>query len=282
MKRYSKALWALALAAGALVASFAGNAQELQAEGAIEAPAEEAGIQFNFRGVPLETILDYLSRSAGFAISFDSSIEGTVDVISHQLLTKDQAVQLLNSVLFDKGYTAVRSGDNVLRIVPSDTAGFEPLPVIRGSEPESIPKTHERVTQIMPLKYANATQVIRDLQPLIPAEAIVTANASSNSVIITDTQINIRRIAEIMASLDTAATNSSSVRIFRLERASALETATLINEVFKTQGVSGATEGTGPTADRIADFISRMRSGGGFPGGGPGMMQFGGGGGPGR
>ena len=237
------------------------NAGEVVIEAAVPPAEAEEGIRFNFRDVPLQTILDYLSKSAGFAIVLDAEVSGTVNVISHQLLSDDEAVQLLNSVLYDRGFTAVRNG-RVLRIVSSDQAGFEPLPVIRGSDPEGIPKTHQRVTQIMPMRYATASQLIQDLQPLMPAEAIVTANASSNSIVITDTQINIRRIAEIVQALDTATLNVSTVRVFRLERASATETANLINQVFASQGTSGrgTSSRTTGSSDRTADFISRFRS----------------------
>src|SRR5712692_6335226 len=55
------------------------------------------GLRLNFRGVPLEMVLNYLSDAAGFIIVLDTKVEGKVDVWSNQPLNKDEAVDLLNT-----------------------------------------------------------------------------------------------------------------------------------------------------------------------------------------
>src|SRR5262245_24131527 len=59
---------------------------------------KEKGIRFNFRGVPLEMVLNYLSEAAGFIIVLETRVEGKVDAWSNQPLTKDEAVELLNTI----------------------------------------------------------------------------------------------------------------------------------------------------------------------------------------
>src|SRR6266852_9732286 len=56
------------------------------------------GLRLNFRGVPLEMVLNYLSDAAGFIIVLDTKVEGKVDVWSNQPLNKDEAVDLLNTI----------------------------------------------------------------------------------------------------------------------------------------------------------------------------------------
>src|ERR1041384_2959205 len=70
----------------------------------------DKGLRLNFRGVPLEMVLNYLSDAAGFIINIKpgTDIKGKVDVWSNQPLTKDEAVDLLNTVLNQNGYAAVR------------------------------------------------------------------------------------------------------------------------------------------------------------------------------
>ncbi len=53
----------------------------------------------NFRGAPLESVLDYLSDAAGFIIVLDTQVNGHVDLWSDRPVTRDEAVDLLNSVL---------------------------------------------------------------------------------------------------------------------------------------------------------------------------------------
>ncbi|MCX8036641.1 MAG: hypothetical protein N3D11_06245, partial [Candidatus Sumerlaeia bacterium] len=161
------------------------------------------GLRFQFRGAPLSQVLDYLSAAAGFAIVREANITGTVDVVSHKLLTKDEAVLLLDTILAQKGLAAVRSGERTLTIVKRDEARVRDLPIRVGSDPEQIPKTDEMVTQIMPVRYASASQLMQNVQLLLPQDTVITVNDNSNAIILTDTQINIRRVAEIIKALDT-------------------------------------------------------------------------------
>ena len=63
------------------------------------------GLRLNFRGVPLERVLDYLSDAAGFVISANSKVDlqGKVTVWSNQLVDRNEAIALLNSALTSSG-----------------------------------------------------------------------------------------------------------------------------------------------------------------------------------
>jgi general secretion pathway protein D len=213
------------------------------------------GLRLNFRGVPLDTVLDYLSKAAGFVIIREGYVEGTVDVMSQQPLSEEETINLLNTVLNQKGYAAVRNG-RVLTIVARSEAGKRNLPVKHGSNPEEIPKTDEMVTQIIPIRYGNAAGLVENLSPLIPSYATLTANESSNALILTDTQANVRRIAEIVQALDTSISNISAVKVFSLQYGDAKVLADVINQVFKSDTSGSSQGGRGQQMDQ---FFARMR-----------------------
>src|SRR5882672_6696558 len=48
----------------------------------------EKGLRMNFRGVPLEMVLDYLSDAAGFIIILETEVKGKVDAWSNAPLGK--------------------------------------------------------------------------------------------------------------------------------------------------------------------------------------------------
>src|SRR4051812_14390302 len=54
------------------------------------APGSGADLQLrmNFRGVPLEAVLNYLSEAAGFTIILETRLEGKIDAWSNQPLNK--------------------------------------------------------------------------------------------------------------------------------------------------------------------------------------------------
>ena len=238
-------------------------AAETGGNAADDPPASPSAKELNFRGVPLEMVLNYLSDAAGFIIVLETKLEGKVDVWSNQPLSKDEAVDLLNTVLNQNGFAAVRK-ERTLTIMSRKDAKTEDIPVRRGNEPKDIEKNDEMVTQIVPVRYANATQLTKDLLPLLPTGAEMTANESANALVITDTQANIRRMTEIVQALDTSISSISAVRVFPLKYADAKDLATAVKEVFQNPNQ----QNNNNSINRIFNRLGGGRGGGGpFPGG---------------
>ena len=189
------------------------------------------GIQLNFKDVPLDVVLQYLSESTGVAVTTDVSVEGRVTVVSRQPLNKEEAIALLNSVLKEKGYAAVQVG-RVLKILSLTDARKANIPVRSGSDPTAIQPSDTLITQVIPLRSVDASKLKDNLKALIADYADVSADASSNALIVTDTEANVRRIVEIVSSLDTAKSSVSEVKVFALKYADSDSAADLINKVF--------------------------------------------------
>lgn len=236
-----------------------GAANGEQAEGAIR--RANGGLILNFRDANIDVILDELSAEAGFIIVREIKPQGRVSLTSRQPVSPEDAVSLLNSVLYNAGYSAIQQG-RILKIVARDRAKRLNIPVQTGSNPEAIEPTDQLITQVIPLRYADASQLRQDLQPLINPDADFTANASANALVITDTAANVRRVVQIINALDTSMAEAVSVRVFQLKYADATSTAELINNVFGDLMVA-----TGDQSD------SRGRGPGGGPGGGPGAWR---------
>lgn len=227
----------------------------------------ENGLRFNFRNAPLEQVLNYMSEAAGFVIVLDNlpSLRGTVDMWSAHPVTKDEALQLLNHQLNRQGYTATIQGRNLI-IAAKEDAKKRNIPIRTGNDHREIPANAEMIMQVVPLRHINAAQVAADLQTLIPTSATVTANADSNSLVIIDTQINVRHIVELISSLDLSVESVSTMRVFQLKNSDPVEMAQLINNLY-AQPASSGNSAMGP----MAAIMSRMggmfggRSGG-FPG----------------
>ena len=229
-------------------------------------------LRMNFRNAPLDMVLNYLSDAAGFIIVLDTQVRGNVSVISSHAMTQDEAVDLLNSVLNKNGYAAIRDG-RTLTIVNKDEAKTRDIPVKVESDPKNIPKNDEIVTQIIPIRFVEAEQLTKDLSPFVSSQATIVANEAGNSIVITDTQSNIRHLAEIIRAIDNSAEAETEIRVFHLKYANPTDVATELGNIFPSSSSGGGTQA--PT-----------RFGGGFggAGGGPGgffarMMGGGGGGG---
>ena len=161
-------------------------------------------------------------------------------------LTKDEAVEVLNSALKKNGCAVIRNG-RILTIVAQDTAKTKDLPVISGNDPDEVERGDEVVTQIIPVKYASVSQLVPNLELLLPTTATLSANESANSLILVATKTDIKRMLKIISALDTSIASVSSIRVIPLKYADAKDTATLITTLFASQGgnQSGNTGGRG-------------------------------------
>ncbi|MGB8170384.1 MAG: secretin N-terminal domain-containing protein, partial [Chthoniobacteraceae bacterium] len=220
-------------------------------------------IMLNFQGASMNDVLNYLSEAAGFVIVQEVPVSGTVNVMSRQAISAEEAVDLVNTVLIEKGFIAIRNG-RILKIVKREGAQKRDLPVQTGSDPEKIPRNDGMVTQILPLRFGEAAKLVENLRPLLPDSATITANESSNSILMTDTQTNIRRMAEIIRAIDTSVASISTIHVYPLQYANAKELATVVTQLFANNTTSGQNN---------QSFGGRSRRGGfpgfpGFPGGG--------------
>ena len=231
-------------------------------------PAQAGGtnnpndIQLDFRNAPLEMVLNYLSDAAGLIIVLDTRINGNVTVKGSHLTT-DEAVDLLNSVLNKNNYAAMRNG-RTLTIVDKNDAKTRDIPVKTGNDPEEIPKNAEIVTQIIPIRFVEARQLVSDLTSFVSPQATVVANEAGHSIVITDTQQNIRHLTEIIKAIDSSAQSETEIRVFRLKYASPIDVAAELASIFP-----GTTSGnTTQSPTRFAGggggggFLARMMAAG--------------------
>jgi general secretion pathway protein D len=217
----------------------------------------ELRLTLNFQGVPLDTVLNYLSQEAGFVILRDGALTGKVDILSHQPLNREEIVELLNSILSEKGFSAIRSG-RTLKIVKASEANRNDLPVQSGNDPDKIEKSDAMITQIIPVRRAKAEELLANIKPMLGPNSSVSANKTSNALILTDTQTNIRRMVSIIKALDTSISATLSIKVFQIANSKAKSIAEVINKAFEDDSSSSSKN----SAAAMQQFSRRMRGGG--------------------
>jgi type II secretory pathway component GspD/PulD (secretin) len=126
------------------------------------------GLRMNFQRAPLNLVMDYLSEAAGFIINQQAEVRGNLEVWSKQPVNKDEAVELLGSVLREHGFALTRSG-RILTVLPMEQSKTADTEIKVSSDPRTVSKSPEVQTQIIPLRYATVTQLIANIQPLLQA-----------------------------------------------------------------------------------------------------------------
>lgn len=220
----------------------ASQAPATNAAPAISSEYGADGLRVNFHGAPLSLVLDYLSDAAGFIINKQTDIHGTVEIWSKQPVTKDEAIELLSSALKKNGYAVTRNG-RILTIVAMENAKTADLPIVENSNPDEIEKGDEVQTQIIPVRYATASQLVPNLELLLPTSATLSANESANTLILVATKTDIKRMLKIVNALDNSMASSSSIKVRALHFADAKDTANLITQLFSQQNSSTPGQG---------------------------------------
>ncbi|MCJ7730394.1 MAG: type II secretion system secretin GspD [Sedimentisphaerales bacterium] len=194
-------------------------------------------ISVNFDQVDVRTVLKTIGDITGINFIIDDRVQGTVTVLSPSKIRLSEIYNFLESILEVKGYAAVPSG-NLVKIVPRAEATKRNLQVRIGGNPAEIPESDCFVTQIIPLRYADATEVGQIVRPMLAADAHMATYPRTNSILITDTSSNIHHIARIIQKLDVTG-SKKQVTVISLKYASAQVLSDQIARIIdKSKGAS--------------------------------------------
>jgi general secretion pathway protein D len=132
------------------------------------------------------------------------------------------------------------------------------------------------VTQILPIKFISAEQLIKNLEMLLPTSSTMSANAGANALIITDTQVNIKRVAEIIKALDNPVASVSAIKVFPLKYADAKALTTVLKDLFAPDTSSTGGRGSQGGVNPMQQMFQSRFGGGGSSAGGASSGQAGG------
>ena len=134
----------------------------------------------NFDQVDIRAVVKTIGEITGINFVLDDKVSGTVTVMSPTDIPLSEVYTVLESILEVHGFTAIPSG-NVVKIIPKPDAARQNLPVRVGSDPCQIPVDDALVTQIMPLRYAHATEMGQVVQSQLTTDGKVASYGRTNA-----------------------------------------------------------------------------------------------------
>ena len=201
------------------------------------AHAADEGISMNFSSADITMVVKYISEMTGKNFIVDSRVTGKVTILSPRKVSKEEAYKVFESILEVYGYTAVPSG-NVTKIVPSANAKLMGG-TGSGGPRLSAEARDSMITQLLPLRFVGAENMVNALRPLIPPTSYIAAYAQSNTLIIVDMESNIKRLGEIVERLDVEG-REAAIRVLPLRHASAKDIAVKINNLLGNKPTGAA------------------------------------------
>jgi len=201
--------------------SFAQTGKNTKSSGELKGKVESKRfISIDFNNVDINVFIKFISELTGKNFIVDNKIKGKVTVISPSKISV-----------------------KVIKIIPSPearTKNIETLLKESAASPED-----KIVTQIITLKYANASEIKKLFAPLISKSSVVLAYSPTNMLIVTDFHSNIKRLMRILKAIDVTGIGHE-ISVIPLEFADAGKLVKILNSVFQPKKAArkGASERT--------------------------------------
>lgn len=234
----------------------AGVAERVQASNASPAAAPvrpPVYLSMDFTDVELPVLIKFMSEQTKKNFIFDERVQGKITIISPRRVTLAEAYDIFLSVLQVKGFTTVEQG-NTIKIILAREARQNTIPTGNG---DKAPPGAEFITRIVPLQYVEGTEVVPLLTPLVSKDGMVSAFASSNSLLLIDSRSNIDRLLKILGEIDVEG-SAGGLKVFPLSYAVAADIARTLEAVY--QESAGAVPGA-PGGKARARRVARTRGG---------------------
>jgi general secretion pathway protein D len=202
-------------------------------------------VVLNFDNADIETVVHAASEILGFNYVLAPDVRGKVTVQTSGRIPHEDVFGVLLAILEVHGFTAVKSG-NLYKIVKIEGARERAVPTIVGAEADPNRTADEVITQIVPVRFSSVADLGTLLRPLISTRGTLIAHRETNVLIITDTASNVRRLLDIVRTVDVEVA-LDELQIIPVEHADAADLATVLNQLFATGRLRRLAPGAGPT-----------------------------------
>ncbi len=202
---------------------------------------EEELISLDFSDVELPVVVDTISRMTGYNFIYDDRVRGRVTIVSPTKVTVDQAFAVFESVLKVKGFSLVLGPGDTYKIIPIRDVKESSIDTIKDGRPS---RNRDRfVTRLVPLRYIDADAITQTIKPLISKDASLVAYAATNTIIVTDSESNIRRLLSILDALDVESYRQE-LAVIKIQHADANTLGEQLSEIYGAEVASAASGAT--------------------------------------
>jgi len=174
-------------------------------------------IGFNFKDTKLDQVLDFFARESGVPIIFEAPVPpATLTFVSASKYTFDEALSILNLNLARHGVHLRRQDQYLYLATLQDTmkratAAPSDLAAIDALTPDQV------VTVSIPLDNARADQIAEQVKTMIGPFGGVVAIPAQNLLVVVESVGQIKRIREVVESIDSRKPADAAFRLFTLQ-----------------------------------------------------------------
>lgn len=198
---------------------------------------------WNLQDADIRAVIHLISQLTGKNFIVDPRVRGKITVISSKPMPVDELYQVFLSMLQVLNYAAIPSG-GAIKIVPA----------MQAKEYGGTLKTKkypglgdEVVARIVPVNNISAARLVPVLRPLMQSWDSISAYDPSNTLILSGTASNVKRLVSIIHSMDQK--NSNTIQVVRLKYANAKKLVSVIETLQTSNRRQGKISNVSLAAD---------------------------------
>ena len=211
-------------------------------------------IALDFQDAELTEVITALAEIIGINYIVDPKVKGKVSIHTSGEISKEDVLPILETIFEVNDVTAVKVG-NIYKIIPAKDAEKQPLIPRRGKELGDISSPDRLILQIVPLRYIPSKEIEKILKPFLGRGGDIVEFTDRNILVIVDTISNMKKLMELVDTVDVSIFDTVQVKIYELENADAKDLAKELGDLFKALGL----ESQGKKGDLLSFIpIERM------------------------
>ena len=183
-------------------------------------------VEINFKDLEISEFVKMVSKITNKNILLNTKIPGKVNFISIKPVEKSQITDLLISVLKNKGYTIIDSGNGFLEVVRSSDATRK-SPPFKGES-----KLNQVQTDIIGINNLTSSGMLTQVRFLLSKYGKISVSKEENSLVITDYPKNLETIRKLVTRLDSQ--KKMGIEFFTLENSKVKSVLPKIKSIAKS------------------------------------------------
>ncbi|MBI3074167.1 MAG: type II secretion system secretin GspD [Deltaproteobacteria bacterium] len=191
---------------------------------------KNVAFSFDLPKEDLEAVVKWISDLTGKNFILTEKVKGRkISIFSPRKVRIGEAWKAFLSALEVNGLTVVPSG-NYLKLVEQRDANQMPITTLPDKEP--VPDDDRFLTRLIPVKHVELAEIQNVINKLKGRGSDLTPYAPTNTLILSDTAANIRRILKIIERLDVPTGGRERIFLRKIKHATASDIASKLNELF--------------------------------------------------
>ena len=184
------------------------------------ASANDGGVtSIEFNNTPLDLVFIAYGKLIDKTILKDPSLPANLNITlkpkEGQELTDEEKIFAIETVLEMNGIHIEPYGEKFVRALPRKTIRTEGIPLILDSDKLDFAESTHMVSYMVKFENISTEEAQKVLEGLKSKDAQLTVFERTQSILVTDTVMNIKRMLELLKEIDVPAKSSGYIRYYR-------------------------------------------------------------------